>query len=293
MRAVDGLDLSVPTGGVFGFLGPNGSGKTTTIRCLLGLTRPSAGHCRLLGADCQADLSRVIARVGALVEMPGVNPGMSGRETLEVLATTAGVGASRVNAVLERVSLTERAHDPARGYSLGMRQRLGIAIALLKDPELLILDEPSNGLDPAGIREVRELVRSLGAEGRTVFLSSHLLGEIEQVCDHVAILSRGRTIVAGSVHDVLARSGPAAMWVKVADLTGSADTLRHAGIVAHTDGDRLRVEIAPERAEAVTRALVAADHYPTELRPVEISLEDAFFALTDTADDDHEKDGAR
>ena len=195
--------------------------------------------------------------------------------------------------MLERVSLTERADDPARGYSLGMRQRLGIAIALLKDPEVLILDEPSNGLDPAGIREVRELVRSLGAEGRTVFLSSHLLGEVEQVCDHVAILSRGRTIVAGSVHDVLARSGPAAMWVKVADLAGGADALRQAGIVAEIDGDRLRVEIAPERAESVTRALVAADHYPTELRPVEISLEDAFFALTDTADDDNENDGAR
>ena len=293
VRAVDGLELSVPAGGVFGFLGPNGSGKTTTIRCLLGLTRPTAGRCRLLGANCQADLSTVIARVGALVEMPGVNPGLSGRETLEVLAMTAGIGRLRVDAVLERVSLTERGNDPARGYSLGMRQRLGIAIALLKDPEVLILDEPSNGLDPAGIREVRELVRSLGAEGRTVFLSSHLLGEVEQVCDRVAILTRGRTVVTGSVHDVLARNGPAAMWVKVADLAGGADALRRAGMTAVLEGDRLRVDVTAERAESVSRALVAADHYPTELRPVEISLEDAFFALTDTRDDDKQhREGA-
>ena len=292
VNAVDGLDLAVPAGGVFGFLGPNGSGKTTTIRCLLGLTRPTAGRCRLLGADCAADLSTVIARVGSLVEMPGVNPGMSGRETLDVLATTAGIDRPRVDAVLERVSLTERSNDPARGYSLGMRQRLGIAIALLKDPEVLILDEPSNGLDPAGIREVRELVRSLGAEGRTVFLSSHLLGEVEQVCDHVAILSRGRTIMAGTVHEVLARNSPAAMWVKVADLGGGADALRRAGFTLCIDGDRLRVDVTADRAESVTRALVASDHYPTELRAVEISLEDAFFALTDM-NDDAEELGAR
>ena len=288
VRAVDGLELSVPAGGVFGFLGPNGSGKTTTIRCLLGLTRPTEGKCRLLGADCPGDLSKVIARVGALVEMPGINPGMSGRESLTVLATTAGIGRSRVDAVLERVNLTERGNDPTRGYSLGMRQRLGIAIALLKDPDVLILDEPSNGLDPAGIREVRELVRSLGAEGRTVFLSSHLLGEVEQVCDSVAILSRGRTIASGSVRDVLARGGSAAMWVKVADLAAAATALRQAGMQTSVDGDRLRVEVTAERAEMVTRTLVAVNLYPTELRPIEVSLEDAFFALTEMGDEDTE-----
>ena len=285
VNAVDGLELSVPAGGVFGFLGPNGAGKTTTIRCLLGLTRPTAGSCRLLGADCRTDLSAVIGRVGALVEMPGINPGMSGRETLEVLATMAGFGRDRVDAVLARVSLTERGNDPTRGYSLGMRQRLGIAIALLKDPEVLILDEPSNGLDPAGIREVRELVRSLGAEGRTVFLSSHLLGEVEQVCDRVAILSRGRTIMTGSVREVLARNSPAAMWVKVADLRGGADALRRAGMTVCIDGDRLRVDVPLDHGESVTRSLVAENHYPSELRPVEVSLEDAFFALTDGAGD--------
>ena len=150
----------------------------------------------------------MIARVGALVEAPGVNPGISGRQTLTVLATTVGIGRGTVEATLERVGLAERADDLVRGYSLGMRQRLGIAVALLKDPELLVLDEPANGLDPAGIREVRELIGRLAAEGRTVFLSSHLLGEVEQVCTDVAIVAAGRTVAHGSVADVLAGRAP-------------------------------------------------------------------------------------
>jgi ABC-2 type transport system ATP-binding protein len=278
--AIDGLELCVKAGGVFGFLGPNGSGKTTTIRCLLGLARPTSGSCRVLGADSASGLPDVIGRVGALVEWPGVNPGLSARETLAVLATTAGIGRAEVDTTLELVGLAERADDLVRGYSLGMRQRLGLAIALLKDPELLILDEPANGLDPAGIREVRELVRHLGAEGRTVFLSSHLLGEVEQVCDEVAIVARGRTVAHGSVAAVLASSRPDALWVKVADLAGGADTLRRAGLATQTDGDRLRVDVTVDKAECVARVLVADGHYPSELRPVETSLEDAFFALT-------------
>jgi len=281
VRALDGLELSVRAGGVFGFLGPNGSGKTTTIRCLLGLARPSSGQCRVLGVESPGDLSDVIGRVGALVEGPGVNPGVSGRQALTVLATTAGIGRHAVDATLERVGLGERGDDLVRGYSLGMRQRLGIGIALLKDPELLILDEPANGLDPAGIREVRELVRRLGAEGRTVFLSSHLLGEVEQVCDEVAIVAGGRTVAHGSVADVLAGTRPSAMWVKVRDIAAGADTLQRAGLRAEPDGDRIRVEVIVEKAESVTRALVAEGLYPTELRPVETSLEDAFLALTD------------
>jgi ABC-2 type transport system ATP-binding protein len=283
VRAVDGLDLSVPAGGVFGFLGPNGSGKTTTIRCLLGLSRPSAGQCRLLGAESPRALPDVIGRVGALVETPGLNSGVSGRETLGILATAAGISARRVDAVLERVGLADRADDRARGYSLGMRQRLGLAIALLKDPEVLILDEPANGLDPAGIREIRELVRALGAEGRTVFLSSHLLGEVELVCDQVAILSRGRTVASGPIHDVLGAARPSAVWVTVTDLAAGSRTLAAAGWGTEVDGEHIRVDIAPGQAEAVTRALVADGHYPSELRPVETSLEDAFFALTDAS----------
>jgi ABC-2 type transport system ATP-binding protein len=281
VRAVDGLELSVSAGGVFGFLGPNGSGKTTTIRCLLGLSRPSAGRCRLLGADSPRHLPDVIARVGALVETPGLTSGVSGRQTLEILATLGGIGPSRIDAVLERVGLAHRADDRAQGYSLGMRQRLGLAIALLKDPEVLILDEPANGLDPAGIREIRELVRALGAEGRTVFLSSHLLGEVELVCDEVAILSQGRAVASGPINDVLKAARPDAVWVKVADLSGGARTLAAAGLAAELDGGHIRVNVAPARAEDVTRALVADGHYPTDLRPVESSLEDAFFALTE------------
>ena len=162
-----------------------------------------------------------------------------------------------------------------------MRQRLGIAIALLKDPELLVLDEPANGLDPAGIREVRELIRNLGAEGRTVFLSSHLLSEVEQVCDEVAIVAGGRTVAQGAVAEVLASTRPAAMWVKVTDIAGAAATLSRAGFHVAPDGDRIRVDVAAERADGVTRALVAEDHFPSELRPVETTLEDAYFALTD------------
>jgi ABC-2 type transport system ATP-binding protein len=280
VRALDGLQLSVRSGGVFGFLGPNGSGKTTTIRCLLGLARPTSGRCRVLGAESPARLPEVVGRVGALVEAPGLNPGLSGREALTVLATTAGLGRHAVDANLERVGLADRADDLVRGYSLGMRQRLGIAIALLKDPELLILDEPANGLDPAGIREVRELIRRLGAEGRTVFLSSHLLSEVEQVCDEVAIVAHGRTVTQGSVADVLASTRPSAMWVKVADLVAGAETLERAGLPAVPDGDRIRVDVTAEDAEWVTRVLVADGQYPTELRPVETSLEDAFLALT-------------
>ena len=281
MRAVDGLSLEVPAGGVFGFLGPNGSGKTTTIRCLLGLARPTAGRCRLLGATSPGGLPSVIGRVGALVEMPGVNPGISGRETLLILANIGGVGRARVEDVLEQVGLADRGDDLVKGYSLGMRQRLGLGIALLKDPEVLVLDEPANGLDPAGIREVRELIRHLGDEGRTVFLSSHLLSEVEHVCDSVAIVARGRTLTAGSVAEVLATSRPAAMVVVVRDLDGGAATLNRAGLAAVVDGDRITVSVDPDRAESITRALVADGHYLTDLRPVETTLEDAFFALTD------------
>lgn len=206
----------MPAGGVFGFLGPNGSGKSTTIRCLLGLARPTAGSCRLLGVKVPVALSDVLDRVGALVETPGLNPGLTGRQTLAVLADLAGVGPRRVSVVLEEAGLA-RQDDQTRGYSLGKRQRLGIAAAaLLKDPELLVLDEPANGLDPAGIREVRTLLRRLGDEGRTVFVSSHLLAEVEQVCDRVAIIARGRTVAAGRVADVLT-GGTRKVLVAVAD----------------------------------------------------------------------------
>src|SRR3954468_13214899 len=196
-KALDDMDLLVETGGVHGFLGPNGSGKTTSIRVLLGLVTADSGTPRIFDRPVPEALPEVIGHVGALVQTPLFFPNFSGRRNLQLLAEVPGVPGARVGEFLEIVDLHERAADRFKGYSLGMKQRLGIAAALLKRPQLLILDEPSNGLDPAGIREIRELIRSLGASGTTVFLSSHLLNEVEQVCDRVAILSHGKCIVTG------------------------------------------------------------------------------------------------
>jgi ABC-2 type transport system ATP-binding protein len=278
--AVDGLDLAVPEGGVFGFLGPNGAGKTTTIRCLLGLVAPTAGSCRLLGADVGRDLPRVLGRVGSIVETPALFPTMSGRRNLELLGRLHGIGPRQVTQTLERVGLAERADDLVRRYSLGMRQRLGLAAALLKDPEVLILDEPANGLDPAGIKEVRELLRGLGDEGRTVFVSSHLLSEVRQTCDRVAILARGRCVAAGPVAEVLANGHSAGLLVRLEDLDRGRAVLAAAGIPVSRDGDRLRVALPPAEAATVTHALAGQGLYLTELRPDEADLETVFLELT-------------
>ena len=278
--AVGGLDLSVPEGGVFGFLGPNGSGKTTTIRCLLGLVRPSAGTCRVLGADAQRDLHRVIGRIGSIVESPALFPTLSGRKNLSLLGRLDGIGPKAVDGVLDRVGLGERADDLVKGYSLGMRQRLAIAAALLKDPALVVLDEPANGLDPAGIVEVRELLRGLGREGRTVFVSSHLLSEVQQTCDRVAILARGRTVASGFVHEVLSAGRGARMLVRVADLSRGIEVLCAAGISAAIRGDAIRVALEPSAAPNVTRALADAGMYLSELRPDDADLETVFLELT-------------
>jgi ABC-2 type transport system ATP-binding protein len=278
-RAVDGLDFRVPEGGVFGFLGPNGSGKTTTIRCLLGLVRPSGGTTRLLGAG-PSDLARVAPRVGSMVETPQFFPNFSGRRNLELLARLNGIGGGRIEGALELVGLSARARSPFRTYSLGMKQRLGLAAALVKDPEVLILDEPANGLDPAGIKEIRELVRRLGAEGRTVFVSSHLLGEVQQMCDHVAILARGRLVMQGPVSEVLARGRGVRVVVKADPLDGALDTLRAAGFDTTADRDHLLVELAPKHSARITRVLADAGIYVSELRPEEVDLETVFLELT-------------
>jgi ABC-2 type transport system ATP-binding protein len=285
--AVDGLDLEVPEGGVFGFLGPNGAGKTTTIRCLLGLVRASAGRTRLLGADVPGGLPGVIGRVGSIVEAPALFPRFSGRRNLELLGRLHGEGPSAVTAVLRTVDLEERADDPVKAYSLGMKQRLGIAASLLKDPQLLILDEPANGLDPAGIVEVRHLLRRLGSEGRTVFVSSHLLSEVQQVADHVAILARGRCVRTGSVADVLSGGHVTGLLVGLDDLDGGRRVLTEEGITAGAtlDGRLLRVDLPVSEAGRVTRVL--ADHrlYVTELRPDQADLETVFLELTRTEPD--------
>ena len=278
--AVGGLDLSVPEGGVFGFLGPNGSGKTTTIRCLLGLVRPSAGRCRVMGVDAGSELHRVIGRIGSIVEAPALFPTFSGRKNLTLLARLDGIGPVAVDAALERVGLADRADDWVKGYSLGMRQRLGIAAALLKDPALIILDEPANGLDPAGIVEVRELLRMLGREGRTVFVSSHQLAEVQNTCDRVAILARGRAVVSGPVREVLSAGRGARLVVRVAELRRAAEVLCAAGMTAAVRGDAVRVVLGPDEGPRVTRALADAGLYLSELRPDEADLETVFLELT-------------
>ena len=280
-RALDGLDLHVDEGGVHGFLGPNGSGKTTTIRALLGLIRSDEGELRLLGQPVPAALPQVIGGVGALVETPLFFPAFSGRLNLQLLAETAGVPKQRVEECLELVELRERADDRFKGYSLGMKQRLGIAAALLKAPRLLILDEPSNGLDPAGIRDVRELVRRLGADGRTtVFLSSHLLSEVEQVCDRVSILARGRCVADGPVSEVLAARSTGDVRLRVADLAAGAAVLQAAGYAVTPVEGGLRVAAA-DRPGELTRLLGEAGHWVEELTPLTADLESAFLALTE------------
>ncbi|MGZ8565759.1 MAG: ABC transporter ATP-binding protein [Actinomycetota bacterium] len=281
--AVDGLDLEVPEGGVFGFLGPNGAGKTTTIRCLLGLVRPSSGSVRLLGADIPRGLAPVIGKVGSIVEQPALFPRFSGRRNLEILARIAGASGADVTRVLERVSLAERAKDPVKTYSLGMKQRLGIAAALLKDPSLLVLDEPANGLDPAGIVEVRELIRSLGAEGRTVFVSSHILSEVQQTADRVAILARGRSVKEGLVSEVLEAGGARGMVVRVSDQDAARLALAEAGFTAAPAGEVLKVEADPADGERITRILAGRGLYLSELRPDTVDLETVFLELTKDA----------
>ncbi len=283
-RALDGLDLVVDRGGVHGFLGPNGSGKTTTIRILLGLARADSGEVRVLGHDVPRELPRVVGHVGALVENPLFLPGLSGRTSLQLLARSVGVPRNRVEEVLELVSLRERADDRVRGYSLGMRQRLGIAAALLKDPLLLVLDEPSNGLDPAGMKEVRELVRELGTDGRTVFLSSHLLGEVQQVCDRVSIMSRGRCLVSGPVEEVLRSHATGAVTIGVADPDAAWAVLHEAGYdVLGLVDRRLQVGVTGRHVQdpaVVTRLLGERGIWVREITPLAADLESVFLQIT-------------
>lgn len=280
VNAVDGLDLTVPEGGVFGFLGPNGSGKTTTIRCILGLVSATSGTTTVLGRPTPAELSNVISRIGSIVETPAMFPTMTARENLQLLGAVDGIGKRRVAQSLEKVGLGERADHKVRTYSLGMRQRLGLAAALLKDPALLILDEPANGLDPAGMREIRELLRLLGSEGRTVFVSSHILSEVEQICDRVAIIDRGKLMLTGRVEDVLAEASRPSLLVRIENLIAGAETLRNAGLAVEVDGDYLRVALPASDAARVTKLLANAGLYLSELRSDSVSLEDLFLSIT-------------
>ena len=280
--ALDGFDMSVTAGQVHGFLGPNGSGKTTTLRVLLGLSRADAGRMTVFGQPVPKALPQVIAKIGALVESPRFLPTFTGRQTLSLLASAGGLPQRRVDAVLEQVRLADRADERVKGYSLGMRQRLAVASALLKEPQLLILDEPANGLDPSGIREMRQLMRDLAANGTTVLLSSHILSEIEQLCDSVTIITRGRRIAAGTVAEVLASNTGNTLRVRLADsdLPRAATLLRAAGatVVAHPDHLVVSSVIA---AAWVTRTLAERQMYVSELAPIADDLESVFLRLTD------------
>ena len=292
-RAVDDLDLAVPRGSVFGFLGPNGSGKTSTIRMLLGLTRATSGEMRMLGEPMPASLRSVLPRVGALVEGPSFYPFLSGRANLHRLDTadrraSGSTRPARVDAALERVGLGHAAEKKAHAYSLGMKQRLGIANALLMPRDLLVLDEPSNGLDPQGTREVRSLIGSLADEGTTIFVSSHLLSEIEQMCTHVAVMSAGRLVAQGPL-DELRAEGVRHVTVTTPDPVDAVHTLIRLGLDpsapearAGTDSATVSavVPVGGPPAETITSALVGDGVRVRGIQLAGASLEDRFVDLT-------------
>ena len=276
ITAVDNLDLSVRRGEVYGFLGPNGAGKTTTMRVLVGLLRPTAGTAVVAGAAP----GRALARIGSLVEGPAFYPYLSGRDNLKVLARYAGTPNERIEVVLDEVDLKDRAGDKYSTYSQGMKQRLGVAAALLKDPELLILDEPSNGLDPQGIVEMRDLVRGIGQGERTVFLSSHLLGEVEQICDRVGVIVKGKLVAEGTVAELGGQSGLTILASPERQANEVLVRLLGADKVRIEDGI-FRVEVEPQRAAEINRELVQAGVDVSALRAAERSLEEIFFELTE------------
>lgn len=276
--AVDAIDLTVRRGEVYGFLGPNGAGKTTTLRMLLGLIRPSAGSVRVLGSAPGAPGG--LARVGALIEGPAFYPYLSGHYNLRVLAEYLGATAAQVDACLAQVQMTDHAGRKYHAYSTGMKQRLGVAAALLKEPELLILDEPTNGLDPKGVAEMRTLIRSIGRGTRTVLLSSHLLGEVEQLCDRVGVIVHGRLVAEGPLAELRGASGLMVRAEPLADAQRVAQTLP-AVKEARIEEGALRLTTDPANAAAVNRALVQAGVAVRELRPVTHSLEEVFLTLTD------------
>ena len=275
--AVADLDMSVRRGEVYGFLGPNGAGKTTTLRMLVGLIRPTSGWARVAG-HAPGD-SAGLARTGSLVETAGLYPYLSGRENMKVVADLAGVPHSRIDPVVDEVDLASSAHRRFGTYSTGMKQRLGVATALLKTPELLILDEPTNGLDPQGMAEMRRLIRELGQGERTVLLSSHLLGEVEQICNRVGVISGGRLVTQATVAELRGERG---VLVRAEPIEGAQRVLTAAlgaGSVTTVDGT-LQVGIDPARCAEVSARLAAAGIAVTELRPLERSLEEVFFQLT-------------
>src|SRR5215472_4831822 len=283
--AVDAIDLAVPPGSVYGFLGPNGSGKTTTIRMLLGLVHPTGGSFRLLGTDSRDGLDSVLSRVGALVEGPAFYPFLSGRQNLarcDAADPTADLvtASSRIDRALDQVGLLAAADKRYRAYSLGMKQRLGIAAGLLRPRDLMVLDEPTNGLDPQGTREIRSLVKQIAADGTTVFVSSHLLAEVDQICSHVGVLSVGKLVFQGTLAELRSRGEPRIL-VTTADPAGAAAVLAALGLadVSAADG-QVSAVLGGQAPEKVNAELVHGGVPVSGLAMVRPSLEDLFVELT-------------
>jgi ABC-2 type transport system ATP-binding protein len=290
--AVDDLSLRIPAGGVFGLLGPNGSGKTTTMSMLLGLVRPTSGSIRLFGERAAGVPLHLLRRMGAIIESPAFYPYLSGRANLRYFRAIGRHGdAGEIDRLLQLVDLEDAADRPFRTYSMGMKQRLGVAYTLLGDPEVVFLDEPTNGLDPAGVAEVRNLIRGLGRGGRTVILSSHLLSEVQQVSDSVAILSRGRLIVQGSVAELL--SSGQRLRLRTTDDTRAVQILKAPPLTAavQPEDGGLSVDLPPERSWELTRALAAQGVYVAELTPQRASLERYFLEVTGEMADVQAPDG--
>ncbi len=275
--AVDRVDMTVQRGEVYGFLGPNGAGKTTTLRMLLGLIRPTSGSATVLGLP--AGRSEAMERIGALIEGPGFYPYLSGRDNLRVMAHYRALPESTVAAALDRVDLTERGDDHFKSYSLGMKQRLGVASALMGSPDLIVLDEPTNGLDPAGMADMRRLIVELSRDGQTVLLSSHLLDEVQEVCDRVGVINRGRLLKEATV---AALRGGVTLSVRGQPVDRALTVARRiAGSAsARLDGERILLDVAPDLAPELARALVAGGVDVHEIGTVERTLESVFFEMT-------------
>ncbi|MGI8518296.1 MAG: ABC transporter ATP-binding protein [Acidimicrobiia bacterium] len=273
--ALDGLSFAVPTGKVTGFLGPNGAGKTTTFRSILGLTKPDAGTMEVLGLSVGASLPRIVKQLGVIVEEPGLIKGLSGRNNLKVAARTLGKGKEKVDELLRFVGLEADGGRRINGYSKGMRQRLALAAALLGDPQLLILDEPLDGLDPAGQAQIKANLRGIAAEGRTVVVSSHNLAEVEAMADHVVMINKGKLITSGRLDELLSRTG----YLLDIDQPDSAiAALSAVGIVATVTDQRILV--SSDDGKAISQALAAAGLYPAELARRTGRLESLFLELT-------------
>lgn len=277
ITAVNQVNLEIGQGQVFGFLGPNGSGKTTTIGMILGLIRPTSGSIELFGENTRGNAQYLLGRVGAVLENPSFYPHLSGRDNLEFYSITLGSTRKlNIDSLIELVGLKERAHSKVKQYSLGMKQRLAVALALLNDPDLIILDEPTNGLDPSGIIEMRRLIRRLNEEGKTIFLSSHLLHEVEQVCTHVALIYKGQVLASGPMEDLLAYSKT--IQISVSDPGLAVSLLKGLdGITSvKTEGNTIIVEATEDRSPLITRTLMESNIQVFEVTIGKSSLEDFF-----------------